>query len=178
MGYVYVFIELSCTQRSPCPLRRPPVYPLEQHRHHPHLGGQQLAGPAAAALRRYRDEAQDTGYDPRVAEVVEGLAPYEIRDIVDRVGGGDSFSGGLIAALTSDEYSEPAAALRFAVALSCLKHSVKGDWAYVTRDEVAALAATPALAAAGAGAEVGDVVGGELHGYGSFFNAVCLPSGE
>jgi len=68
-------------------------------------------------------------------------APYEIRDIVDRVGGGDSFSGGLIAALLSDEYSEPAAALRFAVATSCLKHSVKGDWAYVTRDEVAALAA-------------------------------------
>jgi 2-dehydro-3-deoxygluconokinase len=65
--------------------------------------------------------------------------PYEIRDIVDRVGGGDSFAAGLIFALTGDEYAAPDMAIRFAVASSCLKHSVKGDFNYVTRDEVTAL---------------------------------------
>jgi 2-dehydro-3-deoxygluconokinase len=65
--------------------------------------------------------------------------PYEIRDIVDRVGGGDSFCGGLIYALNSEKYREPETALRFAVAASCLKHSVQGDFNYVSEDEVAAL---------------------------------------
>ena len=67
--------------------------------------------------------------------------PYAIRDIVDRVGGGDSFGGGLIHALNSDEYGAPEMAIRYAVAASCLKHSIKGDFNYVTRDEVAALVA-------------------------------------
>ncbi len=66
--------------------------------------------------------------------------PYEIRDIVDRVGGGDSFGAGLIHALNSDEYSSPEKAINFAVAASCLKHSIKGDFNYVTLDEVKALA--------------------------------------
>jgi 2-dehydro-3-deoxygluconokinase len=65
--------------------------------------------------------------------------PYEIRDIVDRVGGGDSFGAGLMYALNSAEYRNPASAIRFAVAASCLKHSVLGDFNYVTRDEVVAL---------------------------------------
>ena len=42
-------------------------------------------------------------------------------------------------ALTGDEYDEPDLAIRFAVAASCLKHSVKGDCNFVTRDEVVAL---------------------------------------
>ena len=67
--------------------------------------------------------------------------PYEIRDIVDRVGAGDSFAAGLIYALDSQQYHEPAAAVRFAVAASCLKHSVPGDFNYSTVDEIAALAA-------------------------------------
>lgn len=67
--------------------------------------------------------------------------PHEIRDIVDRVGGGDSFAGGLLYALNSDEYSRPDQAIGFAVAASCLKHSIKGDFNYVTVKEVAALAA-------------------------------------
>jgi 2-dehydro-3-deoxygluconokinase len=67
--------------------------------------------------------------------------PYEIRDIVDRVGGGDSFAAGLIHALRGEEYGAPEAAIRFAVAASCLKHSVLGDFNYVTRDEVVALMA-------------------------------------
>jgi 2-dehydro-3-deoxygluconokinase len=67
--------------------------------------------------------------------------PYEIRNIVDRVGAGDSFAGGLLYALDSEDYAAPADALRFAVAASCLKHSVPGDVNYVTREEVEALAA-------------------------------------
>jgi 2-dehydro-3-deoxygluconokinase len=65
--------------------------------------------------------------------------PYEIRDIVDRVGGGDSFGAGLIHALNSAEFAAPDMAIRFAVAASCLKHSIKGDFNYVTLDEVKAL---------------------------------------
>lgn len=64
---------------------------------------------------------------------------YQIRNIVDRVGGGDSFAGGLIFALTTPELSEPSAAVKYAVAASCLKHSIKGDFNYSTRSEVEAL---------------------------------------
>lgn len=67
--------------------------------------------------------------------------PYEIRDIIDRVGAGDSFAAGLLHALNTDEFGHPEKAIQFAVAASCLKHSVKGDFNYVTHDEVAALAA-------------------------------------
>jgi 2-dehydro-3-deoxygluconokinase len=65
--------------------------------------------------------------------------PYEIKAIVDRVGGGDSFSGALVFALTTPELAEPQAALDFAVAASCLAHSIKGDINYVSRGEVEAL---------------------------------------
>ena len=65
--------------------------------------------------------------------------PYEIHNIVDRVGAGDSFSGALIIALTTDELSESETALRYAVAASCLKHSIKGDFNYATRPEIEAL---------------------------------------
>ena len=59
---------------------------------------------------------------------------YEIRDIVDRVGGGDSFAGGLIYGL--NHYNDPQQALEFAVAASCLKHSVLGDFNRVSCAEV------------------------------------------
>ena len=67
--------------------------------------------------------------------------PYPIRNIVDRVGAGDSFAAGLIYALDSQDYSSPAEALRFATAASCLKHSIPGDFNYVTNEEIKALAA-------------------------------------
>ena len=51
---------------------------------------------------------------------------YEIRDIIVRVGGGDSFAGGLIYGLT--HYEDRQQALEFAVAASCLKHSISGDF--------------------------------------------------
>ena len=58
--------------------------------------------------------------------------------IVDRVGGGDSFGAGLIYALRNN-YKEQDA-IEFAVAASCLKHSIEGDYNLVSLDEVKALA--------------------------------------
>ena len=51
---------------------------------------------------------------------------YEIRDIIDRVGGGDSFAAGLIYGL--NRYDDKRQALEFAAAASCLKHSIPGDF--------------------------------------------------
>ena len=65
--------------------------------------------------------------------------PYEIRNIVDRVGGGDAFAAGLLFALAHDDYDGPAAALRFATASSCLAHSISGDFNFSSRPEVDAL---------------------------------------
>ncbi|MCW5983525.1 MAG: sugar kinase [Bryobacteraceae bacterium] len=62
---------------------------------------------------------------------------YDITDIVDRVGGGDSFAGGLIYGLLN--LGSHREALEFAVAASCLKHSITGDFARFTVDEVKAL---------------------------------------
>ncbi|HWQ61301.1 MAG TPA: sugar kinase [Negativicutes bacterium] len=59
--------------------------------------------------------------------------------IVDRVGGGDSFAGGLIYSLLSGAKAKEA--LEFAVAASCLKHSIEGDHNHVTVDEVKTLMA-------------------------------------
>lgn len=58
--------------------------------------------------------------------------------IVDRVGGGDSFGGGLIYALLSGFDAQKT--IEFAVAASCLKHTVEGDFNQVTADEVLRLA--------------------------------------
>ena len=59
--------------------------------------------------------------------------------IVDRVGGGDSFGGGLIYALATGR--KPQAAIDFAVAASCLKHSIEQDFNLVSVAEVESLAA-------------------------------------
>ena len=63
---------------------------------------------------------------------------YEMYDIVDRVGGGDSFAGGLIYGL--NVLGDDKEALEFAVAASCLKHTIDGDFNRVTVDEVLRLA--------------------------------------
>jgi len=62
---------------------------------------------------------------------------YDITHIVDRVGGGDAFAGGLIHGLLNMESTEEA--LEFAVAASCLKHSIPGDFNRFSVDEVKAL---------------------------------------
>lgn len=59
---------------------------------------------------------------------------YDINDIIDRVGGGDSFGGGLIYGLAN--YDTDREALEFAVAASCLKHSILGDFNRVSADDV------------------------------------------
>ncbi len=64
---------------------------------------------------------------------------YEIKNIVDRVGGGDSFAAGLIFATLTPELSDLHTALNYAVAASCLKHSIRGDFNYSSRSEVEAL---------------------------------------
>ena len=60
---------------------------------------------------------------------------YDITHIVDRVGGGDSFMGGLICGLLTYPKDDQQA-LNFAVAASCLKHTIYGDFNLVTIDEV------------------------------------------
>lgn len=60
---------------------------------------------------------------------------YDITHIVDRVGGGDSFAGGLIHGLLAWPEND-ARALEFAAAASCLKHTISGDYNLVTTDEV------------------------------------------
>jgi 2-dehydro-3-deoxygluconokinase len=63
---------------------------------------------------------------------------YDINPIIDRVGGGDSFSGGLIHGLLTR--SSQGEALEFAVAASALKHTIPGDFNHVSEAEVNALA--------------------------------------
>lgn len=62
---------------------------------------------------------------------------YEIRDIVDRVGSGDTFAAGLIYGL--NDLGSPQEALEFAVAASCLKHAIPGDLPLLSVAEVKAL---------------------------------------
>ena len=59
---------------------------------------------------------------------------YDITDMVDRVGGGDSFASGLIYGLNA--YDDRQQSLEFAVAASCLKHAIQGDFNRVSVAEV------------------------------------------
>ena len=63
---------------------------------------------------------------------------FDIHDIVDRVGGGDAFAGGLVYGLIDGRPAQQA--LEFAVAASCLKHSIPGDFNRVSVAEVEKLA--------------------------------------
>ncbi|NLZ69437.1 MAG: sugar kinase, partial [Spirochaetales bacterium] len=63
---------------------------------------------------------------------------YNITDIVDRVGGGDSFAAGIIYALS--HFEDENYCINFAVAASCLKHSIEGDFNLTRLSEVEALA--------------------------------------
>ncbi|NMA45622.1 MAG: sugar kinase [Lentisphaerae bacterium] len=85
----------------------------------------------------YDCEAKKTYFAP--LDITGQYSPYEIRNIIDRFGGGDSFCAGLIYALHHDDFKAPQTALSFAVAASCLKHSIPGDYNFSTLAEVVAL---------------------------------------
>lgn len=66
--------------------------------------------------------------------------PLQIRNIVDRVGGGDSFAAALLFALQDDKLGQdPHDSIAFAVAASCLCHTIKGDINYISREEAESL---------------------------------------
>lgn len=67
--------------------------------------------------------------------------PYAVADIVDRLGGGDAFTAGLLFALTTPELAAPQSAVAFATAAGCLAHSIEGDYNYTSRAEIEALVA-------------------------------------
>jgi 2-dehydro-3-deoxygluconokinase len=83
--------------------------------------------------------ASHNGWSACLADGKEFLTSrhYDITHIVDRVGGGDSFAGGLIYGLQT--FGSHQEALEFAVAASCLKHSIPGDFNRFSADEVQAL---------------------------------------
>ena len=72
-----------------------------------------------------------------IIELKNVVKKYEIKNIIDRVGGGDSFAAGLIYGLNN--YEKDSDALEFAVAASCLKHSILGDYNRVSVSEVTSL---------------------------------------
>ena len=75
------------------------------------------------------------------APIVQGqYAPYEIRTIVDRIGGGDSFAAALIFALMDENLNQNDTDIAaFAAAASCLSHSIYGDFNFSKKEEVLAL---------------------------------------
>ena len=99
---------------------------------HPHLR-------AIAITLRESHSASHNGWSACWNDGKEFLTSrhYDITHIVDRVGGGDCFAAGLIYGLMA--LSTPSDALEFAVAASCLKHSIPGDFNRFTVDEVNSL---------------------------------------
>ena len=95
-------------------------------------------GRVAITLRESRS-ADDNGWSAVLHDRKEFFVSrrYEIRDIVDRVGSGDTFSAGLIYGLAN--LSGAREALEFAVAASCLKHSIPGDLPLLSVPEVKVL---------------------------------------
>lgn len=80
--------------------------------------------------------ASRNGWSGMIYDCKNGAAyskHYDI-DVVDRVGGGDSFTGALIYGLISDKSNKDV--IDFAVAASCLKHSIEGDYNRVTVQDV------------------------------------------
>lgn len=85
--------------------------------------------------------ANDNNWSAMLYNAKEGKAYFSRKyaiHIVDRVGGGDSFGAGLIYALRNSYKDQDA--IEFAVAASCLKHSIEGDYNLVSLEEVKALA--------------------------------------
>ena len=98
--------------------------------------------PTVAVTLRESLSASDNGWSALLWDGATGTLHrsqrYDVR-LVDRIGGGDSFAGGLIYGLVTGR--SPEASLRFAVASSALKQSIPGDFNRVTVDEVDKLVA-------------------------------------
>ncbi|MDR2867583.1 MAG: sugar kinase [Acholeplasmatales bacterium] len=90
----------------------------------------------ATTLRQSHSATHNTWSALILADDFYQSRKYEINPIVDRVGGGDSFSGGLIHGLLTTDYKN---ALEFAVAASALKHTISGDFNHASEEEVLAL---------------------------------------
>lgn len=92
-----------------------------------------------AITLRESNSANDNGWSAVLHTGKEYLVSrrYAIRDIVDRVGTGDTFAAGIIYGLSN--LASPREALEFAVAASCLKHSISGDLPLLSVAEVKAL---------------------------------------
>ena len=78
-------------------------------------------------------------YEAEGDVVTMGPVTYEMTEIADRLGGGDAFAAGLLTALDDSELRVAEKAVAFAVAASCLAHTVPGDFALVSRGEVETL---------------------------------------
>jgi 2-dehydro-3-deoxygluconokinase len=102
------------------------------------LGAYPSVGRVAITLRESRS-ADDNGWSAVLHDGKDFHVSrrYEIRDIVDRVGSGDTFAAGLIYGLVN--LPSVSDALEFAVAASCLKHSIPGDLPLLSVPEVKAL---------------------------------------
>ena len=94
-----------------------------------------------AITLRESHSASDNGWSAMLYDAASNeycfSKKYELR-IIDRVGGGDSFGGGLIYALLNGKSTQEA--VEFAVAASALKHTIEGDYNMVTVAEVEKLA--------------------------------------
>ncbi len=94
-----------------------------------------------AITLRESHSASDNGWSAMLYDVASGeycfSKKYELR-IIDRVGGGDSFGGGLIYSLLNGKDTQ--SAVEFAVAASALKHTIEGDYNMMTVSEVEKLA--------------------------------------
>jgi len=101
-----------------------------------------LGAKQVAVTLRESVSASDNGWSAVLLDAASGAfhrsQRYDVR-IVDRVGGGDSFAGGLIFGLVTGR--DPAASLRFAVAASALKQTIPGDFNRMSVEEVDRLAA-------------------------------------
>jgi len=64
---------------------------------------------------------------------------YQITNIVDRLGGGDAFTAGLLFAMGDPQLNDPQTSINFATAASCLSHSIEGDYNLSTRAEIETL---------------------------------------
>jgi 2-dehydro-3-deoxygluconokinase len=93
---------------------------------------------SVAITLRESYSASKNGWSALLLDNHDCITPYMsqkyVIDIVDRVGGGDSFASGLIYGMLCKSNSKEA--LEFAVAASCLKHSIPGDFNLVSIDEV------------------------------------------